>query len=54
MADARHLEGEAALDVVGMTEVVSGEALTLPEVVIAVATGDAPGAMHHIEENFAR
>ena len=54
MVDARHLEGEVALDVVGTTEVDSGEALTLLEVDIAVAIGDAQGDMHHIEENLVR
>lgn len=52
MVDARHLEGEVALDAVGMTEVDSGEVLTLLEVDIVVAIGDAQGDMHHIEEDI--
>ncbi|MDI1487304.1 MAG: hypothetical protein OHK93_006573 [Ramalina farinacea] len=52
VVDARHLEGEVALDAVGMTEVDSGEVLTLLEVDIVVAIGDAQGDMHHIEEDI--
>ena len=54
MVDGRHLEGEVASDVEGMTEVDSGEAMILPEVDIAVATGDAQGDTHHIEEDILR
>ena len=52
VVDGRHLEGEGVLDVVDMTEVDSGEALTLLEVDTAVAIGDAQGDMHHIEEDI--